>query len=83
MNCDYIHNSLSYECIHSPIELYNMIQTIMNKFYEKLDLSDSKEKISEIEFNLLFYCHIIKVSGKETIIPYEITKFILANINSN
>lgn len=83
LNCDYIHNSLSYESIHSPKELYHMIQTIMNKFYESLDLSDSKEKIQEIGFNLLFYCYIIKASGQEKDIPFEINKFILANINSD
>ena len=60
-----------------------MIQTIMNKFYVSLDLSDSKEKIKEIEFNLLFYCYIIKVSEKEKSIPYEMNKFILANINTD
>jgi hypothetical protein len=83
LNCDYIHNSLSYESIHSPKELYHMIQTIMNKFYESLDLGDSKEKIQEIGFNLLFYCYIIKASGQEKDIPFEINKFILANINSD
>ena len=83
LNCDYIHNSLYYDCIHSPKELYQMIQTIMNKFYESLDLSDSKEKIQEIGFNLLFYCYIIKASGQEKDIPFEINKFILANINSD
>jgi hypothetical protein len=83
LNCDYIHNSLSYEYIHSPKELYHMIETIMNKFYENLDLSDSKEKIKEIGFNLLFYCYIIKASGQEKDIPFEINKFILANINSD
>ena len=83
LNCDYITNSLSYDCIHSPKELYQMIQTVMDKFYEKLDLSDSKEKVQEIEFNLLFYCYIIKSLGQERIIPFEINKFILANINSN
>jgi hypothetical protein len=81
LNCDYIHNTLYYECIHSPKELYQMIKTIMNKFYENLDLSESKEKIQEIEFNLLFYCYIIKDSLKERNIPFEINKFILANIN--
>ena len=83
LSCDYIQNILSYECIHSPKELYQMIQTIMNKFYVSLDLSDSKEKIKEIEFNLLFYCYIIKVSEKEKSIPYEMNKFILANINTD
>ena len=83
LNCDYIHNNLSYDCIHSPQELYNMIQTMMNKFYESLDLSDSKEKIKEIEFNLLFYCFIFKALGQERSIPFEINKFILANINSD
>ena len=53
----------------------------MNKFYENLDLSESKEKIQEIEFNLLFYCYIIQASLKERNIPFEINKFILANIN--
>ena len=83
LSCDYIQNILSYECIHSPKKLYQMIQTIMNKFYVSLDLSDSKEKIKEIEFNLLFYCNIIKVSEKEKSIPYEMNKFILANINTD
>ena len=83
LNCEYIHNSLSYEGIHSPKELYHMIHTIMNKFYETLDLNEFKEKIQEIEFNLLFYCYIIKASGQEKGIPFEINKFILANINSD